>query len=384
MKRVLAGLALLVGLLALLILVARAAGAEVAATPGAPGRGRRPKAAAPPADPYAANACVQCHRDLPGRSSEIVDQEWQYSVHFNAGVGCDGCHGGNAAVRREQYDSDDAFKQGSHLDRNPEFLLLPAGKEFVSAARGRSVSYFCGKCHAKIKEQHLGSPHGEFGDPTCLFCHGQGRARISQGQPRHHRHAQPEPGRGRCSPCHRSATMEAVGRIQAILIDTEKQIKVSGKLMPSWNDGAIATWSSKSCTIMPAETRSQFARYSTASTCATSTTSPAKSRRPWADHRRLDLAGEVVDVAHVEAVEDLAQAASALRRVVVQLLELQVAVAPAFQLLVELARAVIWFSVSCRIVLIRPTACMVAAAVARAAPAAHGSAVGVDDGGGGL
>ena len=50
-------------------------------------------------DEFAGNACVQCHRDLPGRSSEIVELEWKQSVHFNAKVGCDGCHGGNASLK---------------------------------------------------------------------------------------------------------------------------------------------------------------------------------------------------------------------------------------------------------------------------------------------
>ena len=135
-------------------------------------------------DDYNDNACVQCHRDLPGRSSEIVHVEWAKSVHFAAGVGCHGCHGGDPTVRRDQFDSLEAMKQASHLARNAEFLLMhQKDQRFVSAARGRSVSYFCGKCHADIKEKHLGSPHGDFGDPTCLYCHGQGSHKITDPTP---------------------------------------------------------------------------------------------------------------------------------------------------------------------------------------------------------
>ena len=180
-------------------------------------------------DPFADNACVQCHRDLPGRSSEIVDLEWKHSVHFGANVGCDGCHGGNPSVRREQFESDDAYKRAAHLDRNPEFLLLHQDRNFVAAARGRSVSYFCGKCHAKIKEQHLGSPHGEFGDPTCLYCHGGGSHGIQRATA-DIIDVRPRSEGGRCSPCHRAGTMEAVGRIKATLVDIEGQIKTSGEL----------------------------------------------------------------------------------------------------------------------------------------------------------
>ena len=188
-------------------------------------------------EPFAENACVQCHRDLPGRSSEIVEREWKHSVHYAAKVGCDGCHGGNAALRRDQFNSPEAFQRAAHMDRSTE--LLPAGgheQGFVSAARGRSVSYFCGKCHAKIKESHLGSPHGEFGDPTCLYCHGQGSHLITHPTPDIIQTA----GRsehGRCSPCHRSGTMQAVGRIKTLLEDTEQQIKTSGeqyKQLEAW------------------------------------------------------------------------------------------------------------------------------------------------------
>lgn len=188
-----------------------------------------PATDSPAADPYADNACVQCHRDLPGRSSEIVELEWKQSVHYTAGVGCDGCHGGNASLRRSQFDSDEQFKRAAHLQRSSEFLVMDRSSQFVSAARGRAVSYFCGKCHAQIKAEHLGSPHGEFGDPTCLYCHGQGSHRIT--------HPTPEiidvRGRaegGRCSPCHRSGTMQAVQRIRTLLINTEEQIKTSGEL----------------------------------------------------------------------------------------------------------------------------------------------------------
>jgi hypothetical protein len=180
-------------------------------------------------DPFAGNACIQCHRDLPGRSAEVVELEWKQSVHYQAKVGCEGCHGGDATARREQFSSDEAFKQASHLQRSPEFLVMERGQQFVSAARGRSVSYFCGRCHAKIKEHHLGSPHGDFGDPTCLYCHGQGSHRITRPSAQIIDTRGRSDG-GRCSPCHRSGTMEAVGRIKGLVVGAEAQIKTSGEL----------------------------------------------------------------------------------------------------------------------------------------------------------
>ncbi|MHC4992214.1 MAG: multiheme c-type cytochrome [Planctomycetota bacterium] len=178
-------------------------------------------------DPFADNACVQCHRDLAGRSSAIVDLEWRRSAHYEANVGCDSCHGGNAATRREQFESEEAWKNASHLRRDPEFMFMHRTEgQFVGAARGRSVSYFCGKCHADIKEKHLGSPHGEFGDPTCLYCHGEGSHAIVEPS-LDIVDLRPRAEGGRCSPCHVASTMETVARIKSTLEETEEQLALT-------------------------------------------------------------------------------------------------------------------------------------------------------------
>ncbi|MFQ5653862.1 MAG: hypothetical protein ACE5GW_03910 [Planctomycetota bacterium] len=158
-----------------LLLALLAGGSEDHAAVPAPDR----KAAVE--DPFAKNACVTCHRNLAGRLAEIVDLEWGQSVHYAGKVGCDGCHGGDPSLDREQFPSDEAFKEAAHLARSPEFLEItrPEG-EFIGRARGRSISYFCGRCHAEIMEKHLGSPHGDFGIPSCLYCHGQGSHKIEK------------------------------------------------------------------------------------------------------------------------------------------------------------------------------------------------------------
>ena len=190
--------------------------------------GQAPAAEKPANDDFAGNACVQCHKDLAGRSSEIVGREWIYSVHYKAKVGCDGCHGGHPSVRKEQFASAEEFKHAAHLDRNPEFLLMHREGGLVTAARGRSVSYLCGKCHVQIKEYHLGSPHGEFGQPTCLYCHGGGSHRITPAALDIVDTRSRADG-GRCTACHRAATMESVVRIKKVLTDTETRIKVTGE-----------------------------------------------------------------------------------------------------------------------------------------------------------
>jgi hypothetical protein len=180
-------------------------------------------------DPYEHNACVQCHRNLAGRSAEIVDLEWAQSVHYRNNVACDGCHGGDATVRREQFPSDEAWKQASHLARNPEFLTIQ-GREgaFIGRARGRSISYFCGKCHTEIMEKHLGSPHGNFGDPSCLFCHGQGSHAIGPAT-LDIIDTRPRTQGGRCSPCHQASTMKVVAEIKVVLQETSEMIDSSAE-----------------------------------------------------------------------------------------------------------------------------------------------------------
>lgn len=212
-----------------------------------------------PAEKFADNACVACHKDLAGRSAEIVALEWKLSVHYGANVGCDGCHGGNPALKREQFPSDEAFKVASHQERNPEFLLQHRDQEFATPARGRNISYFCGKCHAQIKEHHLGSPHGEFGDPTCLYCHTDGA--------KTHLIVHPTPEiidtrtraeGGKCSPCHRAATMLTVGRIKTILTDAEGQIASTEKLYAALEADGYRNLELEKLTHHAKETQSQL------------------------------------------------------------------------------------------------------------------------------
>ena len=202
-----------------------------AAARTAPASTAQPASApAPAADPYADNACVNCHRDLPGRSSEIVELEWKHSVHFAAKTPCNGCHGGNPSVKIEQFASKEELKKASHLMRDPQFFrMYRKGGASVSPARGRSVSYFCGKCHSEIMEKHLGSSHGAFGKPTCLYCHGGGSHKITPASSK----IIDTRGRkddGQCSPCHKAATMEGVAQLKKIIVDTEERIEASGKL----------------------------------------------------------------------------------------------------------------------------------------------------------
>ncbi len=180
-------------------------------------------------DAYDDNACVTCHENLPGKLSAVVE-EWKQSIHFRNNVACDGCHGGDPSVKRAQFADDEMFKDRSHLHRDRDFLLISrTDSPFTSAARGRSVSYFCGKCHSDIKEKHLGSPHGDLGSPTCLYCHGMGSHAIQESDPNIIDIRSRREG-GRCAVCHQAATMETVSNIYHIMVNAQLQLQNSAEL----------------------------------------------------------------------------------------------------------------------------------------------------------
>jgi cytochrome c553 len=161
------------------------------------------------------NACVSCHQNLTGRLGAVV-QEWAQSVHFRNKVTCDGCHGGDPAVKREECADDEAFKNRSHQHRTRELSFVNRPEEqFTSTVRGRSVSYFCGKCHEQIKEKHLGSPHGDLHAIMESKVDIIDLRPLSQG--------------GRCAVCHRAATMETVAQIYKSLVNAENQLKVASE-----------------------------------------------------------------------------------------------------------------------------------------------------------
>lgn len=229
-------------IIALAAVLARGVGLAIAAAPahGADQASTQDDVA----DPFDKNNCVQCHSSIPGTSSKIVELEWKHSVHFGVGVGCEGCHGGDATLSREQFTSDESFKRAAHLQRHPDFLVGARDeREFISAARGRSVSYVCGKCHSDIKEKHLGSPHGDFGDPSCLYCHGEGTHRITKPSPQIIDLRSRAEG-GRCTACHQASTMETVRRTRETLEAAEKHIDSATAL-----SAELAEWGYRDLTL---------------------------------------------------------------------------------------------------------------------------------------
>lgn len=146
--------------------------------------------------------CIACHESAPGELSRAV-LDWRQSVHAENGVTCDACHGGDPTV-------------SGRPDARPAVEAAHFSTEgFVHRPRPASkVSYFCGACHAAIKEKHLGSPHGENVHPTCIYCHG------------HHNVRSPSTEiieETRCTVCH---DFHNAGQIRKILEETQATILV--------------------------------------------------------------------------------------------------------------------------------------------------------------
>ncbi len=102
------------------------------------------------------NVCIDCHTsDLMKEDYREIPAEWRKSWHYQNGVSCQDCHGG---------DPKDAARS-----------MMPAAG-FVGVPKPKEVPVFCGKCHLGIKENYLASGHGKAlmttgRGPNCVTCH---------------------------------------------------------------------------------------------------------------------------------------------------------------------------------------------------------------------
>ncbi|MFB3902976.1 MAG: cytochrome c3 family protein [Acidobacteriota bacterium] len=117
----------------------------------------------------AADSCVQCHTSL----DEALGHQMEGDIHLEKGLGCVGCHGGDATQADQE-------------------LAMSAAAGFAGKPKPAQVPAFCGKCHSdadfmkrynpalRIDQQaeYLTSVHGKLlsqGDQTvatCVSCHG--------------------------------------------------------------------------------------------------------------------------------------------------------------------------------------------------------------------
>ncbi len=114
------------------------------------------------------NSCVDCHQKLP-HDTFIGENyvKWQHSVHSEAGITCDRCHGGipDKLTRQEAH-------VGIYNSSNPK-----------SKVYYKNVPRTCGSCHMMEYKAFKTSVHYEELErkglgPTCVSCHGSKAASI--------------------------------------------------------------------------------------------------------------------------------------------------------------------------------------------------------------
>lgn len=113
----------------------------------------------------ASTSCVSCHSALDERHAEPV-RLWQRDLHREAGIGCDGCHGGDP--------------------KSLDSAMAPSSG-FMTAKSGEVQLRLCGGCHSSADRMpdptvatdqmqlYLSGPHGTTrtgSRPTCVTCHG--------------------------------------------------------------------------------------------------------------------------------------------------------------------------------------------------------------------
>lgn len=102
------------------------------------------------------DVCIECHSsDMMKPEIRDIPREWEISWHYQNGVSCHDCHGG---------DPKDAANSMSRQ------------RGFVGSPKYTQVPEFCGKCHVGILKNFLESGHGKAlksspKGPNCVTCH---------------------------------------------------------------------------------------------------------------------------------------------------------------------------------------------------------------------
>lgn len=160
------------------------------------------------------NVCVRCHasEQMKAEYRQIPD-EWRKSWHYQNGVSCHDCHGG---------------------DPEDELMAMTPERGFIGVPHDKDIPRFCGKCHIGILDNYLESGHGMaleqkgFG-PTCVTCHG------SHGIQKANIEIINET---RCSMCH---GYERAKTMKAALLVTENRLNGTEKALESLTRRGVYT-----------------------------------------------------------------------------------------------------------------------------------------------
>ena len=117
------------------------------------------------------DSCVDCHGDPSLRTKDrklfAYYKEWTGSIHFDAGVTCTDCHGGNPNG------ADKADAHGTAM----------SPKHGGSRAYYKNLPATCGGCHEEVlkhfnRSKHYGELQADKKAPHCATCHGAMNARV--------------------------------------------------------------------------------------------------------------------------------------------------------------------------------------------------------------
>ena len=132
------------------------------------------------------NQCAECHMaraTAPGRGHVL---DWESSAHRRSEIGCERCHGGNAAT---------------HQVLQAHFGVTNL-RNSASPLNRRNVSATCGTCHSGPYSAFQKSGHaallrrGDSRAPTCVTCHGEAAAQLLS----------PDAIAAECNQCHGPGT----------------------------------------------------------------------------------------------------------------------------------------------------------------------------------
>ncbi len=103
------------------------------------------------------DVCIECHSsEMMKPESRDIPRKWEASWHYQNGISCHNCHGGDP--------------------KDAENAMSPQ-RGFVGTPKYTQVPEFCGKCHVGILRNFLESGHGKAlkssgKGPNCVTCHG--------------------------------------------------------------------------------------------------------------------------------------------------------------------------------------------------------------------
>jgi hypothetical protein len=158
--------------------------------------------------------CIQCHSsELMPPAYRGIPEAWRKSVHYQNGVACNDCHGG---------------------DPKDAAMAMSPKKGFVGVPKPKGVPQFCGKCHLGIMKSYLESDHGKAlmatgRGPNCILCHGFHNIQKANIE---------IINENLCSRCH---SYERAATIKAALLLTEQRINEIGRNLKTLKAGLIAT-----------------------------------------------------------------------------------------------------------------------------------------------